>query len=485
MIYLYDYRVCPKCEHVKLVPYDDSLKIIDHYVDVFNKLFINSIKNYNKLHIVTNAFWYREKQIRKFLEKYSTIDIARLVSSSLLIRRIMQKNDFLGTEAIDDSKFEKIIETYAELIKFEEDKSRLEARNWSMIQLSPYDIDHLERLPLKDSIIVCPNENYDRIMETFAKYGMMNEKDAEEKMKKWSKNVLEVQHGSNKSHTSKETIQRFYELISMFYVSFFRSKIYTEAFGFPDSSKITFDPIDLKRLIALYVIHPEGISATNYNDFRTEAIAKFGGKFVEFFKYFVMSEDNMSAIPLFLKYEDKVLLSQAFTELYSYVLHAIMNKEEFNEETLRRSKIYESQIVKEYFEKNGFRYILNHIIKDKMQIDGIAINDSQVFVIEAKGWGTKKLLEEKTSKSILDKEIRNAIDGIHVVVDSGKTTTRPSLPKKVSYVKENKKQFKILDSAQVQGMLVITEVPSILEYQNCKVVFIDDFEYIKTGIRRV
>ena len=100
------------------------------------------------------------------------------------------------------------------------------------------------------------------------------EKDAEEKMKQWSKNVLEVQHGSNKSHTSKETIQRFYELISMFYVSFFRSKIYTEAFGFPDSSKITFNPIDLKRLIALYVIHPEGISATNYNDFRTEAIAR-------------------------------------------------------------------------------------------------------------------------------------------------------------------------------------------------------------------
>jgi len=33
-------------------------------------------------------------------------------------------------------------------------------------------------------------------------------------------------------------------------------------------------------------------------------------------------------------------------------------------------------------------------------------------------------------------------------------------------------------------MLVITEVPSILEYQNCKIVFIDDFEYIKTGIRR-
>ena len=30
-----------------------------------------------------------------------------------------------------------------------------------------------------------------------------------------------------------------------------------------------------------------------------------------------------------------------------------------------------------------------------MEIDGIAISDSKVFVIEVKGWGAKKLLEEK------------------------------------------------------------------------------------------
>lgn len=59
------------------------------------------------------------------------------------------------------------------------------------------------------------------------------------------------------------------------------------------------------------------------------------------------------------------------------------------------------------------------------------------------------------------------------------------MPKKVSYVIDNRKKFKIPDSVQIQGMLVITEVPSILEYQNCKVIFIDDFEYTKTGIRRI
>lgn len=483
LLYVEDELTCPKCEKLAVVPYEDSIKIANHFINIFRQLFDNEIKKYHKLHIITNAFWAREKQIRKFYEKYSTLDLARLVSSSLLIRRVIQMDGFQEKETIDDGKIQSIIDTYSLLIKFEEDKSKLQAKNWNMLQFVPYDINHLEKLPLKDSIVVCPNENYDRIMNAFAKHGIMSEKVAEEKMKEFSKDFIKPVPGSKKSYTSKETIHRFYELISMFYVGFFRSRVYTEAFGLPDE-KIMIDPIGLKKLISLYPIHPEGVSSVNLNEFQGIVLSRFGGKYKQFFENFVMSEDNISATPLFLKFNDIVLLSQAFTELYSYVLHAIINKDDFNDETIRRSKIYESQIVKENFEKNNFYYIPNHVVKNKMEIDGIAISNSLVYVIEVKGWGSKRLLEEQTSKKILEKEIRNAIDGLHVDVKSGKKRKRVSLPRKVSWLTANKNRFNISESAQIVGLLVINEPPPLSEYNGCKVMFVDDFEFIKTGHRR-
>lgn len=350
LLYIEDIPTCPKCEKISLVPYDDSLKIADHFLKKFNQIFEQEIKKYHKLHVVTNAFWHREKQIRKFYEKYSTLDISQLVSSSLLIRRIMQMDGFLEQEIIDDKKIQSIIDTYSVMIQFEEDKSRLQAKNWNMIQFVHYDLDNLDKLPLKDSIVVCPNENYDRIMETFAKHGIMNEKMAEEKMKEWSKDFIKPKPGSKKSYTAKETISRFYELISMFYVAFFRSKVYTEAFGLPDND-IRINLIDLKKLLSLYLIYPTGPTATDFSEFHGIVLSKFGGKSKQFFENFVMSEDNISATPLFLKFDDKILFSQAFTELYSYPLHAIIDKDTFNQETIKRSKIFESQIVKENFEK--------------------------------------------------------------------------------------------------------------------------------------
>lgn len=370
------------------------------------------------------------------------------------------------------------------MIKFEEDKSKLLAETWNMVKLFPYDINHLEKMPLTGSIIVCPNEKYDRIMNNFEKHGLLNEKTAQEKMKEYSNQPIHSVYGSNKSHTSRETISRFYELISMFYVAFFRSKVYIEAFGLPNE-KIGITPIELKQIITSFPIHNEGVSCVKVDEIRNVAKGVIGGRVEQLFKNFVLSPNNLSATPLLLQLDSEyVLLSQAFTELYSYPLHAIINKNEFDQETIKRSKIFESTIVKENFEKKGFNYKPNYVVKNKMEIDGIAISDSIVYVIEVKGWGSKKLIEETSSRGILEKEIKNAIDGIHIHVNTGKTKRGVSLPKKVSWVSNNKKRLKIKESAEVKGVLVINEPPPFTQYSGCDISFVDDFEYIKTGLRR-
>jgi len=484
LLYIGDSPTCPKCEKLSVVPYEDSLKIADHFIAKHNQLFMEIIRKYKKIHIITNAFWSREKLIRNFTTNYSTLNIEKLLACNLLIRRLIESNEFLEKENIEESEIEKLIETYGVLSRFEEDRSKLEAGTWNMLKSVKYDLNNLEKLPLKDSIYLFPNENYNRVLETFSKYNITSQKKAEEKIQEWKKDLVPVVPGSNKIFSTKKTISKFYELISMLYMAFFRSKIYSEAFEMPNSKKITISPMDLKRFVSLYPTHDDGVSTRESTQFPGEVMSRFGGKYKQFFENFVISEKNPNASPLFLQIGDHVLLSQAFTELYCYFLHAILDKEEFDNETRKRSRIFESQIVKERFEKEGYRYIPNYLVKGKMEIDGISISDSNVFVIEVKGWGARRLLEERSSKEILERDIKNAIDGRHFDFSMKKTRKKVSLPRKVSWIRENKSRFRIPNNAEITGLLVINEKPLISEYNGCKIMFIDDFEYIKSGIRR-
>ena len=56
-----------------------------------------------------------------------------------------------------------------------------------------------------------------------------------------------------------------------------------------------------------------------------------------------------------------------------------------------------------------------------MQIDGIVISNSIVYVIEVKGWKAKDLIQDSYTRENLEEEIRNAIDGLGFTRNSGNT----------------------------------------------------------------
>lgn len=482
LIAIKDIPTCPHCKNLSLVPYEDSIEISKHYIDLFKNKFETIITKFQKNKLLVGIFWEREKEIIRFNEVYSTLNLSSLTSSSLLIRRIIKMDSFLEEKKPTEEDIKKIIEVYSQLLNFEEDKSKLEAKTWSMINFVKYDLDKLDDLSLVDGIIVCPNEKYSRVMQTFAKHNIMSENVAERKIKEWSKDLIYVERGSKKSKTSKETIERFYEMISMLYTAFLRSSIFYEAYKIPNE-KLLINPIDIKKLLGRYMISHENVTEIDYSLFKEDVIIIFKKDFQKIFTNFVLSEDNVDAMSIFLRIDDRIFVSQTFGELYSYFLHAIVNKKEFDNETKRRSKIYEQKIVKEYFKNHNFEYFNNFQVKNKMEIDGIAVSEKEVIVIEVKGWGSHKLLEEKTSKEILDREIKNAIDGIHIHQETKTVKHMVPIKKKVEWVSSNRNLFKIKKETPITCMLIINEIPTISEYHECKVGFIDDFAYSKTGSR--
>ena len=344
-----------------------------------------------------------------------------------------------------------------------------------MVCLDKYDLNRLEHFPF-EYIKLFRNEKHEQVIDTFHKHSLMSAKEANTKFEEWKKDFVPVELGSKKIDSTHETISIFYELISMLYVAFFRNKLYSEAFGLPDAKNIAISPLDLKRFVSLFPIHNGVISACKTDRFFEHVNTLFEGKSEQFFSNFVVSEENPKANPLFLQIDDLVLISQTFTELYCYALHAIIDKNTFDLETRKRSKIFESKIVKERFEGLGYRYFANYKVPNKLEIDGIAVSDYKVYVIEVKGWGSRRLLEEKSSEAILTRDIKNSINGKHFVHKTKKTRTKVSLSKKVRWVKKNRSKFNIPKDIPVSGLLVINEAPTMTEYNRCKIIFINDFE---------
>ena len=234
-IYIEDIKTCPKCDSVQLVPYDDSLKIVNFIIEKYEKALNAEIKKYTKADIVVNAFWQREKLILKIFDKYSILDIERIACCNLIIRRTMHKNGFLKKE-IDEKKIEEIINAYGGLLKYEQNRSCLKAGTWNMIKMAKYDLNHLDKLNINEILIV-DNEKYRPIIKTFGKHNVMTEKKAEEKLAKWKQEFTMPVRGSNRIRSSTKTITKFYELISTLYTVFFRSETYYEAFGFSNAGK--------------------------------------------------------------------------------------------------------------------------------------------------------------------------------------------------------------------------------------------------------
>jgi hypothetical protein len=431
-------------------------------------------KHFDKNKLLSFVFWEREKIIRKFYANYTPIDQEGLATCNLLLKRLIGLNDFLRTKPMSDPS--NIVEAYRTIVRLEYILEQVEVGNTVLLRTVPYDINKLRDLAIRD-VVYCETEEYQKIKKIMEKFNIMPEEKATKKMDAWRSQLDPIIPGSKRSDNASETIIRFFETISMWYTGLFSNKLYRSAFGLSQREEITIKPYLLKIFATSYEVKANEVTRTTYADFLQQSKKYFEKNSEQVIRHFVLSEEHPDANPLFLRLEDSVLVSPHFAEFFSYVLHAVLDRDIFEKEVEKRSRIFESNIVRQEFEKQGFRYLLNQGVKNKMQIDGIAISSSKVYVIEVKGWKSKDLIQDSQTREILEEEIRNAIDGLSFTRNSGNTRKKVPLPQKVEWVKSHRKSLGISEKADIIGMLVINREPVISEYGGCIVRYIDDFEF--------
>lgn len=449
--------------------------IVNHFITSFTKILFQVISKYDRIKLLEKLFWQREQEVRKFYSEYSVIRFDNLAVYSLSIKKLFQNLQSTDKD-ISEESFERMIGACKTLLKYEEYAEGLEADNHIMLKLKSYNKNNLAGIS-PDDFLICETEHLMKVRKILAKYNILPEKEALAKMQFWAKDLTPVTPGSNRSKNSQETITRFYEFISNLSTAFFKNQVYLHAFGISTTRHIEIDPFVLQRFVTAQQPNKNETTRIPFRKFLRLAKETFGEKSEQFVKTFVLSEDNIDACPLYMKMKGWIFCSQHFSELFTYPLYAISHQSLFNAETEKRSKMFESQIVKKNFEQRGFRYLANHIVKGKMEIDGIAISPSIVYVIEVKGWKSTILVETVESRTYAERDIRNAIDGLHITHKTGQIKKKVPLPQKVQWVAEHRKALGISEEADVQGMLVINREPAIVEYKGCIVQYLDDFDF--------
>ena len=137
--------------------------------------------------------------------------------------------------------------------------------------------------------------------------------------------------------------------------------------------------------------------------------------------------------------------------------------------------------MKEIFEKNNFQYIPN--ITDKkdpsLEIDGIAIKQSKCYVVECKGWRLGKFVDEKQNRDQIIRDLKGIVIGEKYTTknQSLMIEKKPSLKKKVDYIKNNQQKFIYNNSPiEIIGLIVTIGYPPIREFNGIKMISIEEIE---------
>lgn len=193
----------------------------------------------------------------------------------------------------------------------------------------------------------------------------------------------------------------------------------------------------------------------------------------------MVSNKANNIFPLFIEIKagshNQIIISHRFAYVVYTILHAIITKDLFDRETERLSLKFETQDVKDEFEKQGFSYTPN-IQDKKLQIDGIAKKEKTCYVVECKSYSFPSLIEEEIRELQKIRDLKGIIDGVKYTTKNKVTIKEEivSLHEKIKFVEDNKISLGINKVQKIGGLIIVRDYPPISEYKNIKILSINE-----------
>ena len=469
--------ICPKCANLKILDSVTGGIISSRREKIIRNLWKRELVKIQQNSLLLHIFRHREFTARDFWKKLGLLEIDKLFSDTLFLKRVMQDGNPNGSEYIDSvEKAEPIIQLFNDTKRVETDSALINSCFALMLYENDFDLNTLTDEQVLANFTIVQTEDYLKLKKSYEDYGLYTREEAEKKFQKYADEYEEIKKTKVKPRyiSREEFIRRNYSMISNLYLILLRNEVYSEVFEMRNLAELTSDPSNIIEFFNQFPIVDGALTEDDTDPFLNKC-RKFFKKSLETVRRVILFEPgNEDAFPLVLRIvwkRDSVFLSHGFTAIMYILLHAIITKDLFDDETSKRGKIFEDA-VKAKFEEFGFRFLPN--VKDDpknptLEIDGIAVKDDYCFVVEDKNRRLPPEVESAKAKKTMIDDLKGIVDGYKRTSKNGQRITKPvkSLPEKVEYVKDNLNSLGLTNVSKnkVFGLVVSHDFPLISDYK--------------------
>jgi hypothetical protein len=470
---------CAQCKGFNVLEQNEAAHLYEIQIEFVRKKWREYLSKFNKDSIILEAARYRERYCRNILfSRYSTINLDTLFVLTVVIQHAALFSNAKKGCILDDISFREVIDMGRKVSILENTYTYIKANYYSIVIKEP--LTQGEFTPDQISKIkIVENERYNTVRETFAGIDVFPARVAEEKVAEILKN-MKSEERKYRDFTAEEFISSCYPVILAMYGGLLRSKYYSEAFDLRQFGNIMEDPAELMKLVWKFPIKDDlaYISKDVFIE-KAKQTLKISKRVLK--RNLLFGSAYEATFPLFIVIswggKERIIISHRFAYFIYAILHASITKSLFDAETERLSSIFENNKVKSEFERCGYSYINNQIIKytsGQMEIDGIAVKDRICYVIECKSWRFPPFVEEKTKAEQIVRDLEGIIEGKKFTTRNGVLQYERirSLPEKVSFVSMNRHRFRPddVEIKEVSGLIITHHPPPISTYKGVRII---------------
>jgi hypothetical protein len=353
-----------------------------------------------------------------------------------------------------------------------------------MVAKQPFDPTNLTLEQKLSNFTFVYTEDYLPLIRTFANNEIYWKEEGERRIEEYRKELETIKQSENASqkikYTPEEMIRNCYPTLNNLYCGLLKNVVYATTFDFSNYAGVVTDPAQIMELANGFLLVRDVITVAPLLEFRSALRRIFKGKIHEAERVLLFSETNAKTFPLFVLLDDHVFISHRTAFLIYLLLHPILLKQCFDEETVRRSKELETTRAKDAFQKAGYKWAPSVTDKKKatLEIDALAGRNEVLFVVEVKDWGLTTFFEHKNKHEQLVRDLKGIVDGLSHRMKDGQLVSKkiPSLLGKIEYAKTNmsKHGFDPRVFTSVRGIIVIEDFPPISEYKGVRVIGLQD-----------
>jgi len=482
--------VCLKCSGLGFLPQYEAEMVSEYKIGLLNSILSKYISQKNKYKLIAHLMNLREKLASDFFMEIPRIEPHKFLAINILIQRIMRDGNIKGSLDLETT-IDEIVNIFNALLRVcEENISITEG-------LATYAYNtYIPFTQLRANDVFDPNyriiyrEEWKCIVKSYENELFMTKPAANEYLKKNQEEYERGKRGTSERipYSPRTFIEKAFPAIKSLHAVFQKNQLFQKMFNFENLKKSGISLNDISTIFGKFerVTGSSKLMAATTEE-ELDVILdnmKLDKNHVK--SELLMTDSNTEIFPFLTKVYDgkkeRILITPKFFRLIQLVLHPIFYKDIFDSIKDTRGRSFETEVVQKEFEKHGYSYLPN--IKDKkdnpkLEIDGVAFNNSKIYVCEVKFWGIKPFFDQLRVHSQIIRDIQGIVDGKKYTTKNGvlKITTKPKMIDKIDYVRRHKEELGIDKNIQdIHGVIVTSLVPIKKEYKDIRFISVDEIK---------